>query len=245
MATVALSLPPASLKANARKVTIAGYAGAVTLDIARPETDWRNLADSWEETQRASGRPILDRTGQRLRSFTVSALLTKERVANPSGVPADIVGELATLAALAAPGMADRTIQINYDNVANTLARGPGWVISDLSARVIARRATDNYPVRAELDITITEASRPITPGSPASPLFSTAATTVGPPPPPPSTSPTPTSTTRRHTVKAGETLFSIAVRYYGNGAYWDRIASANGIRDIRAISVGQVLTIP
>lgn len=52
-------------------------------------------------------------------------------------------------------------------------------------------------------------------------------------------------STTRRHTVKAGETLGDIAASVLGDFSRWPQIASLNGIRDPRNIKVGQVLVLP
>ncbi len=49
------------------------------------------------------------------------------------------------------------------------------------------------------------------------------------------------------HTVRAGETLWSLAARYYGDGHKWRELASANGLAEggERGISVGQVLRVP
>ncbi|MDO8514869.1 MAG: LysM peptidoglycan-binding domain-containing protein [bacterium] len=47
------------------------------------------------------------------------------------------------------------------------------------------------------------------------------------------------------HTVKAGETLWSIAERYYTSGYNWKDIASVNGLTNANKIVVGQKLTIP
>jgi nucleoid-associated protein YgaU len=49
----------------------------------------------------------------------------------------------------------------------------------------------------------------------------------------------------RTHVVVAGDTLFELARRFYGNGALFPVIATANGIADPDRISVGQVLVIP
>jgi LysM repeat protein len=49
-------------------------------------------------------------------------------------------------------------------------------------------------------------------------------------------------SETRTHTVKPGDTLTTIAIRYATTVA---ALASANNITNINNISVGQVLTIP
>ena len=51
----------------------------------------------------------------------------------------------------------------------------------------------------------------------------------------------------KSHTVKKGEVLSKIALKYYGNGDYnhYMYIANANGISNPNKIYVGQVLTIP
>jgi 5'-nucleotidase len=46
------------------------------------------------------------------------------------------------------------------------------------------------------------------------------------------------------HTVAAGDTLWDLAEKYYGNGARWNLISDANqGLR--RSLRIGQKLTIP
>jgi nucleoid-associated protein YgaU len=47
------------------------------------------------------------------------------------------------------------------------------------------------------------------------------------------------------HEVQAGDTLFAIAQRAYGNGNRWREIASANGIANPRKLQPGTVLVIP
>lgn len=53
------------------------------------------------------------------------------------------------------------------------------------------------------------------------------------------------TSTEKRHTVSAGETLWGISRAFYGDGALAWRLAAANGITNANLIRVGQVITIP
>ncbi len=53
--------------------------------------------------------------------------------------------------------------------------------------------------------------------------------------------------TTKKYTVRAGDTLWAIAKKYYGNGAQYTRIYNANRaiLSNPNVIRVGQVLTIP
>jgi len=50
---------------------------------------------------------------------------------------------------------------------------------------------------------------------------------------------------THRHIIQQGETLSSIAARYYRQPGAWRQIAEANGIEDPRRLKVGEDLTIP
>ncbi len=63
-----------------------------------------------------------------------------------------------------------------------------------------------------------------------------TAPTAVEPPAPP---------SVRTHTVRKGDTLWSIAKECYGDGKRWKEIASANDIADESKLPVGKVLRIP
>ncbi len=69
----------------------------------------------------------------------------------------------------------------------------------------------------------------------------STGAETTAPPivetPAPPST--------RTHTVRKGDTLWSIAKEYYGDGKRWKEIAAANDFTHESKLPVGKVLRIP
>lgn len=53
--------------------------------------------------------------------------------------------------------------------------------------------------------------------------------------------------TAKTHTVKAGDTLWALAAKYYGSGAQYTKIFNANTgkISDPNRIYVGQVFTIP
>ena len=49
----------------------------------------------------------------------------------------------------------------------------------------------------------------------------------------------------KRYRVKKGDTLFSIAIKFYHNRSKWKLIAKRNKIRDPRKLKVGQVLKLP
>ena len=58
---------------------------------------------------------------------------------------------------------------------------------------------------------------------------------------------PAPTTGEQTYTVKAGDTLYTLAKRFYGDGKLWTKIADANKdkIKDVSHVPVGSVLVIP
>lgn len=55
----------------------------------------------------------------------------------------------------------------------------------------------------------------------------------------------TPEQLPGKYTVKADDTLFNIAEKYYNNGEKYSEIAKANNLADVDQIEAGQVLEIP
>lgn len=59
------------------------------------------------------------------------------------------------------------------------------------------------------------------------------------------SSEPAPTPAVRTYTVVPGDTLWGIAVLYYGDGSRYPEIASANGVENPNLIFPGQTFIIP
>jgi LysM repeat protein len=51
--------------------------------------------------------------------------------------------------------------------------------------------------------------------------------------------------TAKSYTVKKGDTLWDLAVKYYGDGTQWKKIAKANGVKDPKKLQIGTKLKIP
>lgn len=51
--------------------------------------------------------------------------------------------------------------------------------------------------------------------------------------------------TPKNVTVAKNDTLWNYAVKYYGDGTKWTRIAEANGVKDPKKLQIGTVLEIP
>jgi len=58
---------------------------------------------------------------------------------------------------------------------------------------------------------------------------------------------PAPSAGSQTYTMKAGDTLYGVARRFYGDGKLWTKIFEANKdkIRDVSDIRIGTVLVIP
>ena len=49
----------------------------------------------------------------------------------------------------------------------------------------------------------------------------------------------------RTHTIRKGDTLWSVAKKFYGDGKRWKEIAAANDIANESKLPIGKVLRIP
>jgi nucleoid-associated protein YgaU len=113
------------------------------------------------------------------------------------------------------------------------------------------KRAEDELP---QIDPAELEASAPPPEAVPATPSVmgpgtaGTPAVEVETPSTGPATATPPVGGAgQTYTMQRGDTLYSLARRFYGDGKLWTRIADANKdkIRDVTAIPVGTVLVIP
>ncbi len=89
-----------------------------------------------------------------------------------------------------------------------------------------------------------TESTEPV----PAVEVETPAPSTTTPPAAPASpTTPASAQPPRTYVMQRGDTLYSLAKRFYGDGKLWTKIADANRdkVRDVTAIPVGTVLVIP
>lgn len=214
------------LPAHPKVKLVDEHGRTVTLPYASTDLDLGNVAPSWEELDRPGRKPLLASEGLQLRrlrgTFTV-------------GYPdhqRDVEQELHMLRLLARDG-----VKVRWDGY------GPSehgwWVIEDYQQRVSLRQHGTNRITRAEVTLTLAESAAakvslgPLTGGAKARP-----AKPAGQPEPD-------RAEPRSHTVAAGETLYAIAQRYYGDGSRWPEIAEASGVRDPRKLQVGQKLTIP
>jgi len=86
----------------------------------------------------------------------------------------------------------------------------------------------------AETDAAVDVAPQPIGDRTSVAPVEP-----VAPPPPPPPAAP------KVHVVARDDTIWRIAVRYYGDGQRWREIVAANGNIDPKKLAIGQRLVLP
>lgn len=110
---------------------------------------------------------------------------------------------------------------------------GTYWYFTQADLTGERRRQTDNELTAATVSVTLTEASdTEITTGPTTGGVVASDPDPEG-------------ATNRTYTVKSGDVLWSIAVRFLGDGRRWTEIATLNGITDPRTLQVGKVLRIP
>ena len=116
------------------------------------------------------------------------------------------------------------------------------WWITDCSVEVHDRKRYTNEIARAVARVELTRATGgpPIPAQQPVAAALSRVSTGTRT-----TTTAAPSDRPRSHTWRAGDTLTSVALRYYADAARWRDIAARNRITDPRRIRTGQRLVLP
>ena len=111
---------------------------------------------------------------------------------------------------------------------------------STVDTSELLRLQTQNAALAAELAALKTRAAEPVPPIAPSNSVARTPAPVV-------TNAVAEPSRPRMHVVQKGDTLYSLALRYYGNRAGWDRIYQANraALPNKDQLRIGQTLVIP
>lgn len=229
MATVTIArpaakAPPAPKHPRAYIATDTGL--KVALPFAPVESSIGGLADPFETLDRPGRRPLLRRSGDSLP--TVSFTVVLARTDNQSSVH----GEITMLREIAYSGA-----RVTVGGLSSYEA-GP-WRMTGCDVTILARAYGSNRVTRAEVAITLTTDSdvtiRPSSKGP----------TTGGHKTPKPKPKHKPKPVNRYYTLRRGETLSHVALKFYGDPNAWKPIATASKIRNVRSIPAGKRLTIP
>lgn len=200
-------------------VALAGGTKNVVLPVTSATVELTNLARTWVETSRPMLPPLLGRGARQLSELPLEVVADADLGVDVERLILDLV-ELADgvdpVALAYAPVMASGAV-----------SHQGAWRVTDLRVTTDRLEPGTNRVLAATIRVLLKECSDEVPP-SVATPRRTSAA-----------------GGARRHTVTAGETLSSLAARYYGDPGAWHRIADASGITDPRAMRVGQVLVLP
>jgi LysM domain len=193
-----------------------------SVPIAPREISYGGIGQEWVTAERSGSTPLLLRKGIKLKTIAFSTLITD--VTSMWSPQTDAIIALEQLA-----NSPDR-IMVRYGPQEAGL-----WRITECSYDSALRHHESNEVTRATLAMTLTRASD-------AAPAVGPVSGGVGRPP-----TPAPPAPPRTHRVVPGNTLWGIALKYYGSGPAWPRIYDANRgqIRDPHWIYPNQVFVIP
>lgn len=188
----------------------------IVLPYAPRTTTIDGLAAPFTVTPRPGRKPLTQRDGDQL--TTLALTLTIARPDHNSSVE----DYIADLAEIAAGGL--RVTLLNM----SSQERGP-WRITGLTVGGELRQYGTNAITRATVTLALTEASDANPKVGPVSGGTKGKGAKVP----------------KTYTVKKGDTLRSIAEKFYGDPADWQRIAKLNGIKDPDALKAGRTLKLP
>lgn len=201
----------------------------LTVPYLDPVGDISNLSRDWLEQKRPGNRKPLTRAGsKKLTKVALTAVF-----ADPADSQRDVEKGLQILRAMAA---SDQPLVVTFGGLMGDLhwTASGRWVINDLTIHVQARAHADNAITRAEASIDMLEANIPgWTPATSTGGLSLWAIPGAG------------TGLPATFQVSAGDTLWSIAWRLYGDPTRWRALGAANNVLDPRALTPGQVLRVP
>lgn len=193
---------------------------AMTIPFAPRQIEYGGWAQQYSEAERSGQKPLLLRKGEALDTIKFSVTLANR---DP------LFSQASALTALKALAKTRERVLVRYAGTEAGL-----WRITNATVTSEQRHPDSNEVTQATVSLEFTAASD--------------AAPGVGPvskPPAPPASPPAPAR--RTYTVVAGDCLWNIAQRFYGNGSLWPRIHDANRglIKDPHWIYPNQVFVIP
>lgn len=207
-------------KKDARLVIDAEGCATFKYNYPPKSVEYSGFENTYNEVERPDRQPLLRRSGRTLRKFTMTLLLLPKEEYGLNNKNVSIDDRLENLKALA---QTNNPVFVGYDP--QTTHKGTGWSITSLTFTSIERTKQDDYISRAEVTIEFTER--------------------------PEKTDVTINKTTKKrrkkYTVKKGETLFKIALKFYqtDNIQIVKAIAKVNDIKNYKHVKTGKKLTLP
>lgn len=200
-----------------------GTGDPVYIPYAPRQVNVDGLAGQFATIERVSQLPALVYDRPSLNKISFQLAITDKLFANSGGTRRTAKQTLDLLKSYAKAGT---RMRVTYSSL-----EAGSWRITALTFQTLTRDERTNEVTQATVSMELTQASEMVVNVGPV---------TGGAQQP---TVTQPVSTT--HLTKAGDTLWDLAMRYYGDGNKWTVIGDANNIVDPRRMATGIVLRIP
>lgn len=168
----------------------------------------------------------------KLKTLSFSLLLIDRKLRSAGGQIITNIEALAINTQLMQYAAAGTKLRMAYSSL-----EAGSWRITDYSPQSVLRDENDEV-TQLMVDIELTQAVDAMISSGPVSGGGSGGKSTT---PPPANSAP---ASTKTYVVVQGDTLWAIALDYYGDGSRWTEIADANNIVDPRLLQAGTVLKI-
>lgn len=190
--------------------------------FAPRDIEYGGMMSDWVETDRSGNTPLLLRKGDHLDTLKFSFTIAY--------VDGNNVPVTEAIRAFKAVAKSQERVLFMYSDLEAGM-----WRITDASFTTDQRSPDDNEPTRAIGSVTLTRASDPAVAIGPIS--GGAGSGTAAPKPALP----------RTYRVVKGDTLWGIALKFYGKGTLWPRLFDANRklIKDPHWIYPNQVFVVP
>ena len=214
--------------------------GSTVLNVpyAPSQISYSGFGISWTEQQRDGVRkPLLIPSAAKLKKMNFSLQVTNNNHQK------SVESWLKTLESISRSG---NIVKVRYGSWFDT---GPSWKITNVSIDSVVRHPTNSGILEANVSVELTEYIA----------ASSSTVTKKTAPKGPTSGGVKPTTAAKKpvtggvakggvvrtYTVKKGDTLSGIAIKYYKNASLWRKIATANGIKNPLTLQIGKKLRIP
>ena len=211
-----------------------GQGQPVLIPYAPRDVEYIGLAGQYVTMSRPGLVDALLYSRPQLKKLSFTLVLVDKTLRGAGQIPGQLatnISALNTIALMTQYASSGTKMRMAYSSM-----EAGSWRIPTFQPRSLLRDDFDEIS-QATAEVELTQASDAVVGVGPV-----TGGVTTPPPPPPPQQAP---PATAYYTVVRGDTLWAIAIAYYGNGNRWSEIADANGITDPRALQIGTVLRIP
>lgn len=218
---------------NKPRMTIASENGSVQVAIpyAPREVNHTDLGGTYATINRPGLTDVMTFVNEKVPKMSMDLFVSDRSNATVRGQ--QIVTALGILQALQGLAKSPERVRVSYGQFESGL-----WNLDSMSIKSTRRHPSTDEIMQADVSLSFTRASDVFDGVGPTT--GGVKPTSVKKPPAKPQK-----TSSKKYTVKRGDTLWAISVKFYGTGTKWRRIADANKIKNPRTLQVGKVLRIP